>query len=145
MCISNVWKIYWKNFFSQNYPVNNIKIDVIGSMLSDTHGFCNIMRLLWSQTKPIFLPPLRTHTWKVCYIIFVMFALGHGTFMWYVWWKNCLRYLWVPIFSHLKFWNVCIFFIFQKVSKFLSSTTKLWWSIEVTLWYCSAEKWVHCT
>lgn len=68
----------------ENYPVKNIKIDIVGSTLANTHGFRNIMRLLWSQTKPIFQSPLRTHTWKVSYIIFVMFMLGHGTFMWYV-------------------------------------------------------------
>lgn len=66
----------------ENYPVESIKVEEIGNSLADTRGFCNVVRLLWSQTKPIFLRPLLTHTWKVCYIEFVIFAVAHGTSTW---------------------------------------------------------------
>lgn len=69
----------------KSYPVKCIKSDSIGgNNLANTKGFCNLLRLLWSQTKPIFLPPLLTHTWKLCYLIFAIFAIGHGTFMWWI-------------------------------------------------------------
>ncbi|XP_055305413.1 synaptic vesicle glycoprotein 2C-like isoform X2 [Sitodiplosis mosellana] len=68
----------------ESYPIKSIKSDSIGgNNLASTKGFCNIMCLLWSQTKPIFLPPLLAHTWKLCYLIFAIFAIGHGTFMWF--------------------------------------------------------------
>lgn len=55
----------------------------LGNTAKPGKGFCNVIRLLWSQTKPIFQPPLLTNTWKLCYIIFVVFSIGHGTFMWF--------------------------------------------------------------
>ncbi|XP_031628109.1 synaptic vesicle glycoprotein 2B-like [Contarinia nasturtii] len=68
----------------QSYPVERIKSESIGgNSLAGTKGFCNIIRYLWCQTKPIFLPPLLTHTWKLCFLFFVLFAIGHGTFMWF--------------------------------------------------------------
>lgn len=57
-------------------------MDIIGGTLSNTKGFCNIIELLWQQTKPIFMPPLLIHTWKMCYILFVLFAVSHGTGIW---------------------------------------------------------------
>lgn len=67
----------------ESYPVKSIKMDIFGSAKPNTNGFCNILQLLWSQTKPIFLPPLRCFTVQICYVTFVIFAIGHGTFMWF--------------------------------------------------------------
>lgn len=55
----------------------------LGNKVDMGKGCCNIIRLLWSQTKPIFQRPLLSNTWKLCYIIFVVFSIGHGTFMWF--------------------------------------------------------------
>lgn len=70
-------------FFSQqSYPIKSIKSATIGVSLANTKGFVNIIKLLWSQTKPIFMPPLLSRTWKLCYLTFTVFAIGHGTYMW---------------------------------------------------------------
>lgn len=55
----------------------------LGNKVNNGKGCCNVIRLLWSQTKPIFQKPLIENTWKLCYIIFVVFSIGHGTFMWF--------------------------------------------------------------
>lgn len=60
-----------------------IQREMIGNNLSSTKGFTDIVRLLWSQTKPLFLPPLFTHTWKLCYMIFVIYTVGYGTYVWF--------------------------------------------------------------
>lgn len=55
---------------------------MIGGTLASTKGFRNIIRLLWQQTKPIFMSPLLKHTWKMCLILFVLFGVSHGTGIW---------------------------------------------------------------
>lgn len=66
--------------YVKSYPVERIKSDSIGgNSLACTKGFLNIIKLLWSQAKPIFLPPMLGQTWKLCFLIFVVFAIGHGT------------------------------------------------------------------
>lgn len=53
-----------------------------GTALSDVHGFIGVFKLLWNQTWPLFMPPHLGNTLKLCYLMFVLFSVGHGTFMW---------------------------------------------------------------
>lgn len=53
-----------------------------GNSLGATKGFLSILKLLWKQTSPIFLPPHLDNTVKLCFMIFVLFAIGHGAFLW---------------------------------------------------------------
>lgn len=76
-----IWTNEWMYYF-QKYPVKNIESVRLGNNLADARGFCGFLNLVVKQTKPIFQQPLLTNTWKLCYIIFVMFSIGHGTFMW---------------------------------------------------------------
>lgn len=70
-------------FIFQLYPVQDIIQERIGKSLNDVKGFGNIAKFVWAQTKPIFLQPHLENTLKVSYIIFVIFAIGHGSFMWF--------------------------------------------------------------
>lgn len=54
-----------------------------GKNLKEVKGFCNIVKFVWDQTRPIFMQPHLENTLKISYIIFVVFAIGHGSFMWY--------------------------------------------------------------
>lgn len=77
-----IWSLFFATFILQTYPIKSIKSEPIGNNLTNTKGFLNIIKLLWSQTKPIFIPPLLTHTWKLCYLIGCIYLIGHGIFMW---------------------------------------------------------------
>ncbi|XP_055295579.1 synaptic vesicle glycoprotein 2C-like [Sitodiplosis mosellana] len=67
----------------EKYPVKSIENVTIGNNLSDAKGICDFLSLVIEQTKPVLQKPLFTNTWKLCYIILVMFSIGHGTFMWF--------------------------------------------------------------
>lgn len=66
----------------QKYPVKHIENVTLGNRLADAKGICGFLNLLVKQTKPVFQPPLLTNTWKLCFIIFAMFGISHGLFMW---------------------------------------------------------------
>lgn len=51
---------------------------------SSGEGCCYIVKSIWKQTKPIFQAPYLTNTWKLCFIIIVIFSIGHGTFVWFL-------------------------------------------------------------
>lgn len=64
------------------FPVKEIMAEPTGRSLANVKGFSNTMELVWAQTKPIFMPPFLENTVKLSFMIFVLFAVGHGTFMW---------------------------------------------------------------
>lgn len=68
--------------FSQKYPVQDIENVTMGNDLSSAKGIYGLFKLIIIQTKPIFQFPLFANTWKLCYIIFVLFSIGHGAFVW---------------------------------------------------------------
>lgn len=63
--------------------MNDVLSEGTSKQLGETKGFVNIMKLVWNQTKPIFVPPYLDKTLKLSYIMFIVFSIGHGTFMWY--------------------------------------------------------------
>lgn len=75
----------WKHnnwFRLKCYPVRSIKTNAERKTLANTKGFWTVILLFCSQFKQLFSPPLLSHTWKLCYLMFAIFAIGHGTFMW---------------------------------------------------------------
>lgn len=47
------------------------------------HGIYGVLSLVWNQTRPLFQRPNICNTFKLCYLMFVLFSIGHGTFMWW--------------------------------------------------------------
>lgn len=66
----------------QMYPVNDLVVEHTGTALSKVHGIYGILKLVWNQTWPLFQRPNITNTFQLCYLMFVLFSIGHGTFMW---------------------------------------------------------------
>lgn len=56
----------------------------VGKKVTNTKGFVNMLKYVWNQTRPIFVPPQLDSTVKLCYIVFVLFATGQGALVnWY--------------------------------------------------------------
>lgn len=63
--------------------MTDIIADTSGQNLADTKGVVNILKLVWEQTWPVFAPPHVGKTLKMSFLIFILFSIGHGTFMWF--------------------------------------------------------------
>lgn len=68
--------------YLQMYPVKDVHDETTGTNLSDVRGFGGVMKLLWNQTWPLFVAPHLGNTFKLCYLMFILFSVGHGTAMW---------------------------------------------------------------
>lgn len=73
-----------RTFVVKPYPVEHIIPEASGNSLVATKGFANVLRLVWDQTKPIFVPPYLDSTVKLCFMVFTLFAIGHGLSLWWV-------------------------------------------------------------
>lgn len=51
--------------------------------LSEVHGIHGMAKLVWNQTWPLFQQPHAKNTFKLCFLMFVLFSIGHGSFMWF--------------------------------------------------------------
>ncbi|XP_055912605.1 putative transporter svop-1 [Eupeodes corollae] len=65
------------------YPVKRVNIELSGANLSNIHGLKGALSLIWNQTKPLFSRNRIVHTTNICGIMFVIFAISQGTFMWF--------------------------------------------------------------
>lgn len=68
--------------YCQTFPVKDIISETSGTSLNNVHGLAGVVKLLWNQTWPLFMPPHLGNTVKLCYLMFILFSVGHGTFMW---------------------------------------------------------------
>lgn len=68
--------------FLKSYPVKDIESVTLGNSLSNAKGVVEVFRLIVKQTTPVFRKPMVSNTLKLGYIIFAMFLIAHGTFMW---------------------------------------------------------------
>lgn len=68
--------------FPQTFPVKDLYEEPTGTALSDVSGCFGILKLVWNQTWPLFKAPHVGNTLKLCYLMAVLFSVGHGTFMW---------------------------------------------------------------
>lgn len=66
----------------QSYPVHHLIRETTTNSLMATKGFSAILKLVWQQTKPIFIAPYLDSTAKLCFMVFTLFAVGHGTLIW---------------------------------------------------------------
>ncbi|XP_031628518.1 synaptic vesicle glycoprotein 2C-like isoform X2 [Contarinia nasturtii] len=78
--LRNMYEINTGNI-KEGYPVYYLIPEENTNNLLATKGFVNIMKLVWKQTKPIFVPPYLDSTVKLCFIVFTLFAVGHGSVM----------------------------------------------------------------
>lgn len=106
-------EFFYEKFNLQSYPVQNLIHEGSGNNLAATKGFVNFIKLVWNQTKPIFVPPHLDSTVKLCFMVFTLFAIGHGT-------VTVLYYL-----SYV-FVNIHSLFLFtgSLVARFFDSTPK---------------------
>lgn len=94
--LKEVWSIYsyfsysykylnefhWIFIFSKSYPVYHLVRETSTNSVLATKGFTNMLKLVWDQTKPIFVPPYSDSTAKLCFMVVILFAIGHGTMLW---------------------------------------------------------------
>lgn len=62
--------------------MKDIVREPLGNSLSNTQGFGSILRLIWNQTRAIFMHPHLANTLKLCFIIFFTFLFSHGMVNW---------------------------------------------------------------
>lgn len=67
----------------QVYAVKRLKSEATGQCISTVKGMCGMLELIWNQTWPLFVQPYAAITWKLCYLMFVLYAIGHGALMWF--------------------------------------------------------------
>lgn len=73
-------KIYKLNSRSHVYPVSKIELDeIITNSQNEQKKF---FQQLWSQTSPLFKTPFLKSTWKLSFIMFIIFAASSGFFLW---------------------------------------------------------------
>lgn len=68
----------------QMFPVERLESEATGRNIADVKGIGGMFRLIWHQTWPLFVKPHLGPTLKLCYLMFILFSIGHGTLMWYL-------------------------------------------------------------
>lgn len=79
-----------RNMYAQNsrrsasdYPVQYLLAQRGGASLSNVHGFCDAVKLIWQQTVPLFYRSRVLHTLNICSIQFMIYTIAQGVFMWF--------------------------------------------------------------
>jgi len=65
------------------FPVERLESDATGRNIADVKGIGGMLRLAWNQTWPLFMKPHLAPTLKLCYLMFILFAIGQGILMWF--------------------------------------------------------------
>lgn len=60
-----------------------IELEKLGSNLADAKGFIAVLKMMWAQTKPLFLRPHLFNILKLTYLSIGLYTVGHGFYMWY--------------------------------------------------------------
>lgn len=66
----------------KSYPVEHLVREASANNLMAMKRPSDMLKLMWTQTKPIFVAPYLDSTVKLCFMVFTLFAVGHGTIMW---------------------------------------------------------------
>ncbi|XP_037938546.1 synaptic vesicle glycoprotein 2B [Teleopsis dalmanni] len=66
-----------------HYAVKNIILETGGASLTDIHGFKDAVKMIWNQTIPLFYKERYLHTINICLIMFVVYGISQGLFMWF--------------------------------------------------------------
>uniref|UniRef100_A0A0A1XB01 Synaptic vesicle glycoprotein 2B n=1 Tax=Zeugodacus cucurbitae TaxID=28588 RepID=A0A0A1XB01_ZEUCU len=77
--------IYAKNSGDKpdNFPVKSIVLQTGGADLSNIHGVKDALKLIWSQTTPLFYKERILHTFNICFSLFSVYGISQGLFMWF--------------------------------------------------------------
>ncbi|XP_065364204.1 niacin transporter NiaP [Calliphora vicina] len=77
--------IYVKNTGrpASDYPVKQIVMQSNGASLANISGVKDAFKLIWSQTVPLFYRERCLHTINICGIMFIVYGLSQGIFMWF--------------------------------------------------------------
>lgn len=76
------WKIN-RVFCAQiEFPIVEIVRTETGTNLGTIKGPLSVLKIMWTQTYPIFLPPLLTGTVILSSISAAVFFIAHGLFLW---------------------------------------------------------------
>lgn len=67
---------------ASDYPVKQIIMQSNGASLSNISGFKDALKMIWSQTTPLFYRERCLHTINICLIMFSVFCVSQGVFMW---------------------------------------------------------------
>lgn len=65
------------------YPVKKFKVELVGANLGNIKGIKGALGLIWSQTVPLFSRERVFQTLNICGIMFIVFAVSQGCFMWF--------------------------------------------------------------
>ncbi|XP_055846219.1 synaptic vesicle glycoprotein 2B [Episyrphus balteatus] len=65
------------------YAVKQVNVGLTGANLNNIHGIKGAFKLVWSQTVPLFSKDRILQTMNICGIMFTIFAVSQGTFMWF--------------------------------------------------------------
>lgn len=68
---------------ASEYPVERLMQQSVGASLSNVHGFCDAVKLIWQQTVPLFYRSRILHTLNICIIQFMIYGIAQGVFMWF--------------------------------------------------------------
>ncbi|KAM7349287.1 niacin transporter NiaP isoform 2-T2 [Cochliomyia hominivorax] len=77
--------IYVKNTGrpESDYPVKQITMQSNGASLANISGVKDALKLIWTQTVPLFYRERCLHTINICAIMFVVYGIAQGIFMWF--------------------------------------------------------------
>uniref|UniRef100_A0A034VLN2 Synaptic vesicle glycoprotein 2B n=1 Tax=Bactrocera dorsalis TaxID=27457 RepID=A0A034VLN2_BACDO len=78
-------RIYAKNTGDKadNFPVKSIVLQTGGADLSNVHGVKDALKIIWSQTIPLFYKERILHTFNICFSLFSVYGISQGLFMWF--------------------------------------------------------------
>ncbi|XP_030078961.1 uncharacterized protein LOC111597266 [Drosophila hydei] len=68
---------------ASEYPVERLAPQLGGASLSNVHGFCDAVHLIWQQTVPLFHRSRVLHTLNICSMQFLIYGIAQGIFMWF--------------------------------------------------------------
>lgn len=64
------------------YPVRRIMMQSNGANLANISGVKDALKMIWSQTTPLFYRERCLHTINICIILFAVYCISQGLFMW---------------------------------------------------------------
>ncbi|XP_012158711.1 synaptic vesicle glycoprotein 2B isoform X1 [Ceratitis capitata] len=67
----------------ENFPVKSIVLQTGGADLSNIHGVKDALKMIWSQTTPLFYKERVLQTFNICFSLFSIYGISQGLFMWF--------------------------------------------------------------
>lgn len=102
-CLQVLKRLYDHNRNDEEYPI----VEIIPTEQKTAAGEnVSVLRTMWTQTYPIFLPPLLSKTVLLSFVLTILYFITHGLFLWQVKGQIFFRqYFFISIISGFhKFW-----------------------------------------